>query len=126
MQARARGARVNDLYIYVAFDLQIAPQRVEGFFGRCVHGVIGTREGMGDGADEYEFSIGFFQVWNEGMCQAQGGHEVDCYDFSNAFRALLCDGAKISGASILNRQIYGVNFLRVQKFTYPICTIVLR
>ena len=126
MQARARGARVNDLYIYVAFDLQIAPQRVEGFFGRCVHGVIGTGEGMGDGADEYEFSIGFFQVWNEGMCQAQGGHEVDCYDFSNALCALLCDGSKISGASILNRQIYGVDFLRVQKFTYPICTIILR
>ena len=48
MQARARRARVNNLYIYVALDLQIASQGVEGFFGRCVHGVIGTGKGVCD------------------------------------------------------------------------------
>ncbi len=125
MQTRARRTRVNDLYIYVALDLQIASQGVERFFARCVHGIIGTGECMCDRADQYEFSIGL-QVWNQGVCQAQGRHQVDCCDLSNAFSALLRDGSKISGASILNRQIYGVDFLRVQKFAYPICTHILR
>ena len=53
------------------------------------------------------------------MRQAQGGQEVDGYDFSNAFRALLCDGAKISGASILNRQVYGVNFFARLEIRIP-------